>query len=118
MFWSLFGASNQLLAALTLVGLTVWLWRSRRAWWVWPVVALPAAWMYAMSTWALALLTFPRFRNLDGQWQWPTDPVPYAGSVLLLLAAVMLAEAIRVIATVGPRHPPASDVPRGAQSYA
>jgi carbon starvation protein CstA len=29
-FWSLFGASNQLLAALTLLGVTVWLWRTRR----------------------------------------------------------------------------------------
>ena len=36
-FWSLFGASNQLLAALTLLGVTVWLWRTRRAWWVWLV---------------------------------------------------------------------------------
>ena len=31
MFWGLFGASNQLLAALTLLGVTVWLWRTRRA---------------------------------------------------------------------------------------
>ena len=29
-FWYLFGASNQLLAALTLLGVTVWLWRTRR----------------------------------------------------------------------------------------
>src|SRR5690606_29653426 len=28
-FWFLFGASNQLLAALTLLGVTVWLWRTR-----------------------------------------------------------------------------------------
>ncbi len=100
MFWSLFGASNQLLAALTLVGVTVWLWRTRRAWWVWPVVAAPAVWMFSMSTWALAILTFPRFRGVDGKWQWPADPVPYAGLVLLLLAGVMLAEAIRVVVTL------------------
>ena len=30
-FWNLFGASNQLLAALTLLGVTVWLWRTRRS---------------------------------------------------------------------------------------
>ena len=30
-FWFLFGASNQLLAALTLLGVTVWLWRTRRS---------------------------------------------------------------------------------------
>jgi carbon starvation protein len=28
LFWNLFGASNQLLAALTLLGVTVWLWRA------------------------------------------------------------------------------------------
>ena len=51
-FWDLFGASNQLLAALTLVGVTVWLWRTRRAAWVWLVTGLPAAWMYFVSIWA------------------------------------------------------------------
>ena len=30
-FWPLFGASNQLLAALTLLGVTVWLWQTQRA---------------------------------------------------------------------------------------
>ena len=40
-FWSLFGASNQLLAALTLLGVTVWLWRTRREAWVWLVTGVP-----------------------------------------------------------------------------
>ena len=31
-FWTLFGASNQLLAALTLLAITIWLWRTGRAW--------------------------------------------------------------------------------------
>ncbi len=49
-FWPLFGASNQLLAALTLVGVTVWLWRTRRAWWVFLVAGIPAVLMYVMSS--------------------------------------------------------------------
>jgi carbon starvation protein len=97
MFWSLFGASNQLLAALTLLGVTVWLWRTRRAAWVWLVTGLPTAFMFVMSTWALASMTIPRFRGTDG-FVLPADPVPWAGLVLLALAAVMLVEAIRVIA--------------------
>jgi carbon starvation protein len=95
-FWALFGASNQLLAALTLLGITVWLWRTRRAAWVWLVTGLPTAFMYVMSTWALAAMTLPRFRT-DAGFALPADPVPWAGVVLLLLAAIMLVEAIRAL---------------------
>ena len=102
-FWALFGASNQLLAALTLLGITVWLWRTRRAAWVWLVTGLPTAFMYVMSTWALAAMTLPRFRT-DAGFALPADPVPWAGVVLLLLAAIMLVEAIRAL--VISRGPP------------
>ena len=96
-FWSLFGASNQLLAALTLLGVTVWLWRTRREAWIWLVTGVPTAFMYSMSTWALVAMTLPKFRTATG-FTLPTDPVPWAGVVLLALAAVMLVEAILVIA--------------------
>jgi len=99
-FWNLFGASNQLLAALTLLGVTVWLWQTRRAWWVWIVTGIPTVWMYAMSTWALIVLTWPQFYS-EGKWKVPTDPVPWAGVVLMILAAIMLVEAIRVILSLG-----------------
>ncbi|MFM7250630.1 MAG: carbon starvation protein A [Planctomycetaceae bacterium] len=102
-FWSLFGASNQLLAALTLLGVTVWLWRTRREAWVWLVTGLPTAFMYVMSTWALATMTLPKFR-MQGAFALPADPVPWAGLVLLVLAGVMLVEAI--LAIVGDRQPP------------
>ena len=104
-FWSLFGASNQLLAALTLLGVTVWLWRTRREAWVWLVTGLPTVFMYVMSTWALASMTLPRFRGAGG-FVLPADPVPWAGVVLLALAGVMLVEAIRVLAAPpGPQRP-------------
>jgi carbon starvation protein len=99
-FWFLFGASNQLLAALTLLGVTVWLWRTRRAAWVWFVTGIPTVVMYTMSTWALAKMTLPRFfDDATGRFAAPTDPVPWAGVVLIALAAVMLVEAIRAIAS-------------------
>lgn len=105
MFWSLFGASNQLLAALTLLGVTVWLWRTRRESWIWLVTGLPTAFMYVMSTWALVAMTLPRFRGADG-WTLPADPVPWVGVVLLALAVVMLVEAIRAVLTPqGPSGP-------------
>ncbi len=97
MFWGLFGASNQLLAALTLLGVLVWLVRTRkRAAWIWPVVGLPTAVMYVMSTWALLSMTWPRFMTASG-FTLPIDPVPWAGIVLLALAAMMLVEAIRAL---------------------
>ena len=99
-FWNLFGASNQLLAALTLLGVTVWLWRTRRAWWVWIVTGIPTAFMYVMSTWALVIMTLPKFYEA-GQWKLTADPVGWAGVVLIALALLMLIEAIRIIASLG-----------------
>jgi len=101
-FWSLFGASNQLLAALTLLGVTVWLWRTRREAWVWLVTGVPTVFMYVTSTWALASMTLPKFQNASG-FVLPADPVPWAGLVLLSLATVMLVEAVLVMAT--PQRP-------------
>ena len=115
LFWNLFGASNQLLAALTLLGVTVWLWRTQRAWWVWLVTGVPTVWMYAMSSWALCLMTLPKFWSADGGFVLPRvtakpgaalDPVPFIGLLLLLLAAAMLFEAIRILLTL--RTPPAA----------
>jgi carbon starvation protein len=108
-FWNLFGASNQLLAALTLLGITVWLWRTRKALWVWFVTGLPTLWMYVMSTWALVVMTLPAFWG-DGGLKLPRvgaslDPVPFIGLVLIVLAALMLAEAIRILISLG--TPPA-----------
>jgi carbon starvation protein len=93
-----------LLAALTLLGVTVWLYRTRRANWVWIVTGIPTVWMYVMSTWGLWRLTMPGFRTADGGWKLATDAVPWAGVMLLALAALMLLEAIRILLTL--RQPP------------
>jgi carbon starvation protein len=102
-FWSLFGASNQLLAALALLSVTVWLWRTRGQVWVWLVVGLPTLWMYAMSTWALGAMILPKFRR-DGQWIVPTELVAWVGLILIALAALMLVEAL--LAMFGQRTAP------------
>jgi carbon starvation protein len=106
----LFGASNQLLAALTLLGVTVWLWRTRRARWVWFVTGIPTVVMYTMSTWALLRMTWPKFFDGVGKFSAPSDPVPWAGLVLILLAGLMLVEAVLAIAS--PKAPPAGTQPQ------
>jgi carbon starvation protein len=95
-FWNLFGASNQLLAALTLIGVTVWLWQTYRRPWVWFVAGLPAAFMYFVSVSALFRMTWTKLTGADRP-SFVADPVPYIGVALLALAAAMLFEAVRVL---------------------
>ncbi len=101
-FWSLFGASNQLLAALTLLGVTVWLWRTRQAIWVFFVTGLPAVFMYVMSSWALVTIVRQQFAKTG-----PTDPVAWIAVVLLVLAGLMLIEGIAALLR---RNPAAGDL--------
>ena len=109
-FWPLFGASNQLLAALTLLGVTVWLWKTQRAWWVWLVTGVPTVWMYVMSVWALVSMIRRAFA--DGL---HPDPVPWISVVLVALAGLMLVEAVRSFVGVRPTPPPRPQVvPAGA----
>lgn len=117
-FWNLFGASNQLLAALTLLGITVWLWRTRRAWWVWLVAGVPTVWMYAMSSWALAQIISSNIRVIKEQ---PTpllsnQLIVGISSLLMILAVAMLAEAALALfggrrGTPGPNLPAAAPSP-------
>jgi carbon starvation protein len=96
-FWDLFGASNQLLAALTLLGVTVWLWRTQHAKWVWFVTGIPCVWMYTMSMWALIYMTRAKFFTTDNNFQLSKDPVAWAGLVLIILAVLMFIEAVIVL---------------------
>lgn len=113
-FWSLFGASNQLLAALTLLGVTVWLWRTYKARWVWLVTGLPTVWMYIMSTWAL--LRVIRTGFFSPQWEFKgltANPVPWVALILVTLAALVLVEALKVCLGTrqGPEEPQVVTVP-------
>lgn len=83
-FWGLFGASNQLLAALTLLGVTVWLWRTKRAVWALFVTGLPCVLMYVMSGWALTRMIL----NPNA------GPEKWVAVVLMVLALWMLVEGV------------------------
>ncbi len=98
-FWPLFGASNQLLAALTLIGVTVWLYRTYRSRWVWYVTGLPTVFMYIMSSWALVRFIAEGFLP-DEAFTIPADPVPWVALILVGLAMLLLVEAFRIIRKV------------------
>lgn len=53
-FWTLFGSANQLLAALTLLSITVWLYKSRKRIWF---TLLPMLFVLTITLWSLGSLT-------------------------------------------------------------
>lgn len=62
-FWTLFGSSNQLLAALTLLGVTFWLYKSRRRVWF---TLLPMLFVLTITLWSLASLALANLRAARG----------------------------------------------------
>lgn len=92
-FWIIFGTSNQLLAALTLVGVSVWLWRTGRP--VWFALA-PAMFMLASTGTALVL----NFRHFLSKYQTAHLGAHVANmsiaAVLFLLGGLVVFEALRV----------------------
>ena len=89
--WPIFGSSNQLLAALTLLALAVWLKHSGRRI---GFVLLPLAVMLAMSLWSLLLLIEPFLKGAAG-----FDSLLSAafGLILLVLSLFLLVETVRVL---------------------
>ncbi len=92
-FWTIFGTSNQLLAALTLVGVSVWLWRTGRPVWF---ALLPAGIMVATTGTALIF----NFRNFYRLYAPQQDGAALTNmciaAVLFLLGGLVVFEALRV----------------------
>lgn len=92
-FWVLFGTSNQLLAALTLIGVSVWLWRTGRPVWY---ALVPAVFMLITTGTAL-VMNFLSFLKAQGVKPDPMNITNMAIAVALLGLAVFVAfEAVRV----------------------
>lgn len=102
LFWTLFGTSNQLLASLTLLGITVWLYRTgRRCWYV----LIPMVFVMTVTVTALSIQIFDGVRAaLAGKWSggsaaaegWLNPQVLNAGVgvMLLSLAVVFVVEGV------------------------
>jgi carbon starvation protein len=96
-FWVIFGTSNQLLAALTLVGVSVWLWRTGRPVWF---ALLPAMFMIATTATAL-IMNFRRFLDAYNIRTPSTSGAPLIvnmiiAALLFCLGALVVFEAVRV----------------------
>lgn len=88
LFWPVFGASNQLLAAMALLGLSVWMFRERMRF---LVALVPGVFMISVSVLSLYLI----LRN----WGIRIDPVIITIGILLVLAFLLIIESIRVFAS-------------------
>lgn len=83
-FWTLFGASNQLLAALTLLSITAWLYQARQRI---AFTLLPMLFVLAITLWALTALVIGNFRAANGL---DIKSVNGAASLALILLAIYL----------------------------
>ncbi|MFT5423822.1 MAG: carbon starvation protein [Phycisphaerales bacterium] len=91
--WPIFGATNQLLAGLALLVITVWLMRQGRSVWV---TAVPMVFMLAMTGWAITLLLLG-FAQADG---WRNGLLLSISVVMLLLEGWIVLEAVSVARSV------------------
>lgn len=89
--WPIFGATNQLLAALALMVAAVWMIARRKRVWF---ILLPAVFMSAITIWSLVLFIFnPAMGSL----------VRWLSASLLVLALLLCGEGIRTF--IKPRSP-------------
>jgi carbon starvation protein len=96
LIWVLFGTSNQLLAALSLLGICVWLRRSgRRTTFAW----IPMVFVMVVTVTALALQVLAAGRIVAASGIQINTPTMNGAAclVLLVLALVLIAEAVRSV---------------------
>ncbi|HEX8292896.1 MAG TPA: carbon starvation CstA family protein [Pyrinomonadaceae bacterium] len=84
-FWTLFGASNQLLAALTLLTITAWLYQARRRI---AYTLVPMVFVLVITLWALASMVVGNLRATKG---FDIELINAAASAALVVLALYLA---------------------------
>lgn len=88
-FWTLFGASNQLLAALTLLAITVWLYQARQRI---AFTLLPMIFVLVITLWALMTLVVGNLRLTKiGTGQLDIELVNAISAAALVILALYLA---------------------------
>ncbi len=102
-FWNLFGTSNQLLAALALLGVTVWLAQRKRNVWI---TLGPTLFMLFMTMWSLWLAVQVHIGRLQSGVVAGVHHVEFV--VVLLLAVMAIWLVVEAILLARNRTPPPS----------
>lgn len=84
--WPIFGASNQLLAALTLLAISVWMKKTGKNAWI---AIIPTIFMLVMTLWALVLQVIPFIKTM-GQTVTPDVIISGVFGVILLILSIWL----------------------------
>jgi carbon starvation protein len=94
--WPIFGTSNQLLASLTLLAVSVWLIKTERNA---LFTLVPMAFMLVMTLWSLVVQIAPWLRAVaSGASASPDVAISgVCGAVLLILSVWLLVEAVRIL---------------------
>jgi carbon starvation protein len=99
LFWKTFGSSNQLLAGLALIGISVWLQRTAKNKKAWLATIIPCIFMFFMSSWAL-ISTFISYTVIKGAFVMPVGTnviIPALCVVYIVLAVWVLIECAPVL---------------------
>ena len=83
-FWTLFGASNQLLAALTLLSITAWLYKARRRI---AFTLIPMLFVLIITLWALGTMVYV---NLETSAGFDIKMINALASIALIALAIFL----------------------------
>ncbi|MEK7747922.1 MAG: carbon starvation protein A [Nitrospirota bacterium] len=87
-FWAIFGASNQLLAALSLLGISVWLIKAGKNPWY---TLIPMGFVLVINLYTLARVITPVFTKGE------IDTIKVVAAILLTIALLLLFEAYQTI---------------------
>ena len=87
-YWTLFGASNQLLAALTLISITLWLYKARKRI---AFTLLPMLFVLAITLTALTELAWNNFKASQGLDAGLLNSIASISLLLLAIYIIVLA---------------------------
>ncbi len=92
-FWTVFGSSNQLLAALVLFGLSVWLFKKRMKF---HYALWPAIFMLIIAVVSIILIIKPWLTNILSGTSLSLDPIGITCLILLVLTVFILVEGTKI----------------------